>query len=305
MKILILCMFCILAFGYPSYDPQTSLELARFSDVAYESKAAIQAWTCSGSCSSLQGVFSPQAFENSSDFGFIAYSSVLDAIVVSFRGSNNLADWITNLAFAKTSYSCSRCKVHSGFNGAYEDLKNQVRSLVSAYRSSYPSAKLIMTGHSLGGAIASLAALDLTLNLEQVDAVYTFGSPRVGNYRFAMYYNSKVPNTFRVVNYRDTVAHMPWLSQGFNHNDYEIWYYPSGMSQYYFCTSNESYQCSNSLWWYEVDDHYLSNYLGMSTQQSQIFKASRASDQYNRKEMERLQAKNVQESINRFRKKQK
>ena len=77
-----------------------------------------------------------------------------------------------------------------------------------------------MNGYSLGGALASLAALDITDNLEQVDSVYTFGCPRVGNSNFAAYYNSRVPNTFRVVNNRDTVAHMPWLTQGYRHFDY-------------------------------------------------------------------------------------
>jgi predicted lipase len=68
-----------------------------------------------------------------------------------------------------------------------------------------------MTGHSLGGALAMLAALDINTNfkLPQRVRVYTFGTPRLGNVAFSTAYDARVPATFRVVVDGDFVAGMP------------------------------------------------------------------------------------------------
>lgn len=58
----------------------------------------------------------------------------------------------------------------------------------------YPNAKLVLTGHSLGGAVATLAAIDFAHKNIHVDRTIVFGAPRVGNARFAEYGASKIPN---------------------------------------------------------------------------------------------------------------
>lgn len=60
-------------------------------------------------------------------------------------------------------------------------------SQVQQLRAKYRSAKLFLTGHSLGGAMASLAAPDIKDNFGGISAFYTFGQPRVGNPQFARY----------------------------------------------------------------------------------------------------------------------
>jgi predicted lipase len=60
---------------------------------------------------------------------------------------------------------------------------------------------LLPPGHSLGGAIASLAALELAKHFPSSQLhVYTFGQPRVGNRCFAAEYQAKVPDHWSVVN---------------------------------------------------------------------------------------------------------
>ena len=62
---------------------------------------------------------------------------------------------------------------------------------------------ILLTGHSLGGALATLAAYDIRreLNVPPCSVVcYTFGAPRVGNYAFAHDYNQMVPNTWNIIN---------------------------------------------------------------------------------------------------------
>lgn len=73
-----------------------------------------------------------------------------------------------------------------------------------------------MTGHSLGGALATLFALELSSSqLAKQGAIfvtmYNFGSPRVGNKRFADVYNEKVKDSWRVVNPRDIIPTVPRL----------------------------------------------------------------------------------------------
>ncbi len=59
-------------------------------------------------------------------------------------------------------------------------------------------------GHSLGGALASLAAFDIQRQcpcLKPLDvSCYTFGAPRVGNHAFARQYDAVVPDTWNIIN---------------------------------------------------------------------------------------------------------
>ena len=61
-----------------------------------------------------------------------------------------------------------------------------------------------MAGHSLGGALASLAAFDIQRHcpcLGNLDvSCYTFGATRVGNHAFARQYDATVPDTWNIIN---------------------------------------------------------------------------------------------------------
>src|SRR5208283_4495565 len=65
-------------------------------------------------------------------------------------------------------------------------------------------------GHSLGGAIATLLALDVAANTNFKDpAVYTFASPRTGDQVFVNTYDHWVPDTVRIANRMDLVPKLP------------------------------------------------------------------------------------------------
>ena len=58
-------------------------------------------------------------------------------------------------------------------------------------------------GHSLGGAMANLAAVDVTNMMTWASVkVYTVGAPRAGNHAYASMYNKLVPDTWSIINYR-------------------------------------------------------------------------------------------------------
>lgn len=103
-------------------------------------------------------------------------------IVVTFRGTTNTENWINNLNFLMRPYvipkknrprmeedpeeeeeeeECKNCAVHSGFYDAFESIQSELRIDVAYLRMQYPSHKVLITGHSLGGALAQLSALDL------------------------------------------------------------------------------------------------------------------------------------------------
>ena len=88
---------------------------------------------------------------------------------------------------------------------------------------------ILLTGHSLGGALATLAAYDIRreLNVPRCSIVcYTFGAPRVGNYTFAHDYNQMVPNTWNIINdqvkFTDPEGIRMSLIAGLYYENYEI-----------------------------------------------------------------------------------
>ena len=124
------------------------------------------------------------------------------AVVVAFRGSHSIKSFIIDLQSATLIpyKNVTGASVGLGFYKEWIDLSTQVMPEVKKLLQQHPSYSVWVTGHSLGGALATLCALDLQTDLHINATVYTYGSPRVGNVAFAQYYNSLVPNTFRIVN---------------------------------------------------------------------------------------------------------
>ena len=103
-------------------------------------------------------------------------------------------------------------KAHSGFKAAYDAVKDQMLRAVMKLINEHSSASVFVTGHSLGGALAVLAALDIKKAIgSRKIHLYTYGQPRVGNSDFADYVFSVLPGDqyIRVVHYDDAVPHLP------------------------------------------------------------------------------------------------
>jgi triacylglycerol lipase len=95
-------------------------------------------------------------------------------------------------------------RVHSGFADAVEQVWPEVRRILGTPSHAKP---LWVTGHSLGGAMATLASVRLTSEGYKVRAVYTYGSPRVGDRLFRDSYSLC---NYRFVNDNDLVPHLPF-----------------------------------------------------------------------------------------------
>ena len=83
-------------------------------------------------------------------------------------------------------------RIHRGFMKVY----NKYRSKVLTFGENNDEA--VFCGHSLGGALIQIAALDVAINRKKKFDVYTFGSPRVGNSKFVKAYNSQVNKSYRI-----------------------------------------------------------------------------------------------------------
>jgi len=131
--------------------------------------------------------------------------------IVAFRGSqiwkkkggsdldNVIADLRTNADIRLTEWPLGG-RVHRGFEGALEEVWFDLLSYVTQLDSK--GCKIWMTGHSQGAALAMLAAG----RYGNVQGVYTFGSPRVGDDDFKENWDVK---TYRIVNNDDIVARLP------------------------------------------------------------------------------------------------
>jgi len=107
-------------------------------------------------------------------------------------------------------------KIHKGFRDALSFVWTDLWNTLKAERK---SRTLWVTGHSLGGALATLAVAKLRQEKKQsVNGLYTFGSPRVGNKKFADKFNNDFKRyTYRFVNDNDAVPHVPSEDMNFSH----------------------------------------------------------------------------------------
>jgi pimeloyl-ACP methyl ester carboxylesterase len=138
-------------------------------------------------------------------------------IIVSFRGSTTIDAWITNFEFDTTDTDiCSGCTAHHGFWNSWVDARDRVTPAVKQASTTYPNYKISVVGHSLGGAIASLAAASLR-NSGFAVALYNFGSPRIGGSKISTYITNQPGGNFRVTHRNDPVPKLPLLTMGYVH----------------------------------------------------------------------------------------
>jgi hypothetical protein len=113
----ILLIICFALQAKASYEPAIALQMAYMSAVSYESILSIEAWNCQY-CSKYK-INLPKPFFNltSGIRGFTGYSAPLNAIIVSFKGVDNVNTWILDLKTAKDIYDqCPGCEVSRSFN---------------------------------------------------------------------------------------------------------------------------------------------------------------------------------------------
>ena len=139
-----------------------------------------------------------------------------EAIVIAFPGTSELRDWIVDAQFLRTEVHCG--EVHMGFWKAWLGVKQFLREVPRL-----ASRPVFFTGHSLGGALAQIAAKYFAVQGVLIGGVYTFGSPRVWDGLAAASYNNYLrAATFNLVNACDPVPLLPPLLAGYRDAGTEI-----------------------------------------------------------------------------------
>jgi len=132
--------------------------------------------------------------------------NIIDPFITLFRSTvASSKDFLTDINVKKIDIEndlsisqASSIKVHNGFYNSYMSVKSQIDNILNELKLEEYD-EIIITGHSLGGALATICALDLVNNINNLKIhMYNFASPHVGNKDFVKLYNSKVNNSFRI-----------------------------------------------------------------------------------------------------------
>ena len=199
-------------YSIPAYSRNDALSFCLASRLAYEKDTRGRiASTNIRSQVNKWGFSHAECFEfvRGKDIDIQGYIAVSDKfILASFRGSESLPDWLTNLQAVKDPGPWRRTEVHEGFQDAFFVSALKIGQAIGEKRR---NQQVWVTGHSLGGALAVILAATLLENNIPVQGLYTFGAPRVGDKSFAKQLDNKLRNKahWRVVNKGDMVPHLP------------------------------------------------------------------------------------------------
>ena len=149
----------------------------------------------------------------------------MDKIIVAFRDTGCDKRWerILNMltdaraTLKKMSYlddsELSEIKAHEGFVSEYMLFREKVIEYVDMH----PEKEVHVVGHSLGGALATLASFDIASSLNREVNTVTFGAPRVGTSDFRNAFDELPINLFRVVVANDPIARVPGMLIPYEH----------------------------------------------------------------------------------------
>lgn len=214
------------------------------------------------------------------------FNAVEPAIVVTFRGTYSVANTIVDLSTIPQEYvpypspdhgggepseepehKCTNCTVHMGFLASWKIARHLVLPQLRQLRLQYPSYPVQLVGHSLGGSVACLAALELKVSLGWQDVIVTtFGEPRVGNEGLARFVdevfhldgqdNLEKREYRRVTHKEDPVPLLPLGEWGYKSHSGEVYIAKQELapseSDIYLCIGNNDPKCisgaDDTLW---------------------------------------------------------
>jgi hypothetical protein len=269
----------------PVFNLTASARVALLTYAAYCGLSVDSSWDCFW-CDRVTDVHFIDTFGDAAGpgFGFVAVDETDNAngkraINVVWRGTDNWIGWVADGKFDQTALPWGGGHVHQGFLDAFVNVSAEMRSVVKRAVAFCPSCDVAVSGHSLGGALAVLAATDLALRFADRDvSLWTFGGPRVGDPTFVKWFVNLAASANMTVQRHvwetDLVPHVPalsWLGTQYAHVPFEV-FTPSGNSNWRVCdASGEDPACSDRyhFWSWSVFAHAL--YFGVDILQGVPF----------------------------------
>ena len=161
----------------------------------------------------------PDRGNNQVSIGLICQADGTGDVAIVIRGTEGILEWVQDGEFnlVPCPFLAGSGHTEDGFTDIYSFLRTgdadespRVIDAMATLPFPQPISSLTICGHSLGGAIATLLALDLAANSTFTNpTVYTYASPRAGDPLFVSTYNQVVKNTFRIANRMDLVPKLP------------------------------------------------------------------------------------------------
>ncbi|CRL27112.1 Lipase, class 3 [Penicillium camemberti] len=239
-------------------------ELSRLVDISYcvGTTGVQQPFQCLSRCTEFPDLELVTTWNTgvllSDSCGYIALSHTPTAkqIILAFRGTYSITNTIIDLSAYPQAYipypdpdentttttipipagtHCENCTVHVGFMRSWLHTRAEILPVISVLRQKYPDYPITLVGHSLGGAVAALAGLEM--RLKGWDAtVTTFGEPMIGNEAFAAFLDEQfglgdgisIPpleggqRFRRVTHIRDPVPMLPLAEWGYRPHSGEV-----------------------------------------------------------------------------------
>lgn len=214
-----------------NFNVKDANQTLHYAWASFCNETALRSWTCEW-CQDETRTTQIQAYlkdTKAGTQGFVGIDEANNRIIVAYRGSYNFANTVQDMKFWMTSFPYGDEKdleVDHGFFLAYNSLRQDTISAVqSAKRSCKECGEVLVTGHSLGAAMATMLAGELG-NSTKV-RLYTFGSPRTGNEAFSNWVVQRIQgmggSSTRMRRQLDIVPAIPPRSIGYHHVSTEVW----------------------------------------------------------------------------------
>lgn len=155
-------------------DQQYALLAAQLSGFAYESQRMVEAELEKLGYTDNGIMF----FDTKLAAGFLV--ELQGVLFVIFKGSSTIKDWVNNLRIGVVPTDVGF--IHAGFYDSFQSIATDLHPTIAAHLDR--GQKLVIAGHSRGGAIATLFAAYVCYMGSPVHAVITFGSPKIGDQTF-------------------------------------------------------------------------------------------------------------------------
>lgn len=186
----------------PSVDDETIRTAADQSGQAYGITS-----TSSDALGGPMWTFFDKGTDTKAGMSRVVTASGKIGVYVYFAGSESKRNWQTNVNILGDQVPKDWCgleglRVHKGFLKAFESVSEQLLQAFDAFVLPKSSEPIVVTGHSLGAALATIAGLYIACKFPQYRdrlSVVTFGGPNVGDGQFVKAFDELVARSVRVV----------------------------------------------------------------------------------------------------------